>query len=157
MNHRAVRGRTAGLTLIEILIVVAIIGILAGIFGISLIRSIRTAELREAAVQVSTDFQRARSLSQRGSANVVITVPKTAATTYTVNGQLRTLPNSVTMVCKTSCAGTSTVAVAYQAPYGELSAVGNVFTISSPVAGIAPFELRVMGVTGKIILTRGTP
>ena len=148
------RGQTSGLTLIEILVVIAIIGILAAIFGSSLIRSIRTAELREAANQVASDFQRARSLSQRGSANVTVTTPRgTASGSYSVAGQARTLPNNVKLMCKTNCGAGAAAATTYLAPYGELTDAGSVFTIQSPVGGIAALEIRIVGVTGKVILT----
>ncbi|QFP75666.1 Tfp pilus assembly protein FimT/FimU [Deinococcus sp. AJ005] len=144
----------SGFTLIEVLVVIAIIGILGGIFGSSLIRSIRTAELREAANQVASDFQRARSLAQRGSTNVTITTSKgTASGSYSVDGQARTLPNNIKLVCKTNCGAGTAAATTYQAPYGELTNLGSVFTVQSPAGGVAALEIRIVGVTGKVILT----
>lgn len=144
-------------TMIEVLVVIAIIGILAAIFGTTLIRSIRTAELREAANQVAADFQRARSLAQRGSTSVTIITPKGAAgTSYSFNGQSQTLPNNITLVCKTNCGTSSAAVLTYQAPYGELAATGSVFTVQSPLVGIAALEIRTVGVTGKVILTKGS-
>ena len=59
--------RQGGMTLLEILLVITIIGIMLALFGLSYVRSIRSAELREAAAQVATDFRRARSQVQRSS------------------------------------------------------------------------------------------
>ncbi len=148
--------RHAGFTLLELLMAIAVIGILAGIFGMSLIRSIRTAELREAANQVAIDFQRARSQAQRNSKDVVILVPRgTAGSTYTVGSQTVTLANRVTLLCKTNCGSSgATVATTYQSPYGELGATGSVFIVQSPVSGIPALEIRIVGVTGKVILTK---
>ncbi|GAA5513552.1 hypothetical protein Dcar01_02293 [Deinococcus carri] len=144
-----------GFTLLEVLVVIAVIGILAGIFGLSIIRSIRTAELREAATQVATDFRRARSQAQRESTDVALVMPGTAGgTSYTVRGQPRTVPNNVTLLCTSNCGSGSTVTVNYQAPYGELGATGSVFTIQSPNSSVASLEVRIVGVTGKVILAK---
>lgn len=145
--------------MIELLIVIAIIGILAVIFGWNMLQSIRAAELREAATQVATDFRKARSQSQRGSVNASLELPKTTAgNSYTASGVLKTLPNNTTIICKTTCGTASTTTVTYQAPYGELlGATGNVFTISSLSGGVDPLEVRIVGVTGKVILTRAVP
>ena len=149
--------RRQGFTLLELLVVIAIIGILISIFSVNLIRSIRTAELREAATQVATDLRRARSQAQRSSTAVQLILPGTAGgTSYTVTGQGRTVTNRVSIVCKTNCGSGTTVTLTYNAPYGELGATGSVFTISSPVSNITPYEIRIVGVTGKVILTRAS-
>lgn len=150
--------RSKGYTLIELLIVLAIIAILSGIFGLSLIRSLRTAELRDAATQVAADFKRARSQAQKGSADVVIVTPgNTAGSTYTVNGSSRSLERGVTLICVSGCspASAATNTITYSAPYGELvGAVGDIMEVRSPYNGIAAFQIRVVGVTGKIIMAR---
>ena len=151
---------SAGFTLIEILIVLAIIGIFAGIFGLGLIRSIRGAELREAASQVATDFRRARSQAQRGSADVTIEWTQTGAdntaTTYTVNGVSRSLPSGVKLSCTSGCTGPGKKTVTYTAPYGEIGTSGSVLTLKSSASsmGITDLEVRVVGVTGKVILMK---
>lgn len=144
-------------TLIEFLVVLAIIGILAGIFGWSLLSSIRKAELREAANQVASDFRRARSQAQRGSADVVIewTLDTNGnITAYSVAGQSRPVANRVKISCTTGC-GTSNK-VTYTAPYGELGATGNVFTLRSPMTSLPSIEVRIVGVTGKVIVAGGS-
>ena len=139
-----------GFTLIELLVVIAIIGILSGIFGWNLLRSIRSAELREATTNFASDLRRARSQAQRGSADMVIQWTPNGAgnmTTYSVAGQSRTLANSVKMTCS-SC-GTK---LTYTAPYGEIDATGNVFVLTSPMSAVSPMQVRVVGVTGKVII-----
>ena len=148
-------------TLIEMLVVLAIIGILAGIFGWSLLSSIRKAELREAANQVASDFRRARSQAQRGSADVVVDWTLDAGgkiSSYSVAGQSRPVVNRVSMSCTTGCgSGSSTInKVTYTAPYGELGATGNVFTLRSPMTSLPSIEVRIVGVTGKVIVAGGS-
>ena len=146
-----------GFTLLELIIVIAIIGILSGIFGWNLIRNIRTAELREAANQVATDLRRSRSQAQRSSSNVVLVLPNSAGDTkYKVDATWQDLPNGVLMLCKTTCGSGTTTNVTYQAPYGELGAgaTGSAYTLKSPMNGVSDLEIRIVGVTGKVILTK---
>ena len=162
--------RSDGMTLLEILVVIAVIGILLGLIGMSFVRSIRTAELREAATQVVTDLRRARATSQRESQNMTLQFPtssNTNKTSYTVTrgtgtAAIRSLDKGVTIACRPAptgggCGTGNTISVVYQAPYGELGAVGSVLELRSPLTGVMPLEVRIVGVTGKVILTQGTP
>jgi prepilin-type N-terminal cleavage/methylation domain-containing protein len=146
-----------GFTLLELLVVLSIIAILMGVFSSNLMRSIRTAELREAATQVATDLRRARSQAQRGSRDIVLVLPGSAGGTgYKVDTVQKVFPNGVKVLCKTTCGSGTTTNVTYQAPYGELGAgaTGSVYTVRSPVSGISDLEIRIVGVTGKVILAK---
>ena len=59
--------RQHGFTLIELLIVLAVLGILMGLFGMSYLRSVRAAEVREGANQIAADLRAARASAQRHS------------------------------------------------------------------------------------------
>lgn len=147
----------AGFTLLEVLVVLAIIGIIAAAFYVNLNRALHDAQLREAASQVVGDLRRARSTAQKGSTDIPILLPGSAGgSTYSVNGQNFTLPYDVKLVCKTNCSGGST-ALTYTAPYSEIKVDGYVFTLRSPATGVQPLELRIVGVTGKVMLAQAAP
>ncbi|GGI82425.1 pilus assembly FimT family protein [Deinococcus wulumuqiensis] len=149
------RWHQGGLTLIELLVVLAIIGILMGIFGWNMIRSIRAAELREAAAQVAVDLRQARSLAQRSSSDIVLVLPGSAgANTYKVDTNVKSIPYGVRLICRSNCGTSTTTNVTYQAPYGELGAIGSIYIVRSPMSGIGDYEIRIVGVTGKIILAK---
>ena len=147
--------KRAGFTLLEILVVLAIIAIIAGIFATSLIRNIRAAELREAATNVASDLRRARSLAQRGSVDQVISWGPGEVKSYLVSGKETHLLNNVRVSCHSGC-GSAVSSLTYQAPFGELSRPqGYVFRFTSPMNGITPVDVKVVGVTGKVIVTSG--
>lgn len=146
-----------GFTLIEMLVVIAIIGILSGIFGWNLLRSIRSAELREATTNFASDLRRARSQAQRGSADMVVALPSGTAevTQYTVSGKTIPVANRVKMICKSGCSATEK-SLTYQAPFGELDRPqGYVFEFISPMSDLNRTQVKVVGVTGKVIIAGG--
>lgn len=159
---------SSGFTLIEILIVLAILGVLMGIFGLSYLRSLRAAEVREGANQIAADLRAARASSQRQSQNASLSWADgmVALTTYSValpsvtTPQTRTLPRGVTFRCvtgggcPTALGGVRTLT--YSAPYGEMTTTinGTRFIVESQTPNIPSIEVRVVGVTGRIMLVR---
>ena len=150
-----------GLTLLELLIVLAILGILMSLAGVNFIRAMRTAELREAATQLSTDLVRMRSLAQQQSVNHAVTWSGNGPLTgYAADGRSRTLPNRATFECLLGCTAAGASGATYVAPSGELlnagagAAGGTVMVVRSPFAEIPPLEVRLVGLTGKVIVTR---
>lgn len=147
--------RTHGFTLLEFLVVLAIIALIAGIFGTSLIRNIRAAELREATASVASDLRRARSLAQRGSVDQVISWGAGEVTTYLVNDRETPLLNNVRVSCISGCED-SVNSLTYTAPYGEVNRPqGYIFRFTSPMGNITPIDVKVVGITGKVIVTSG--
>lgn len=158
------RRAAAGFSLVELLLVLAILSILLAIFGSSYVRSIRKAELRDAATGVVADLRAARSRAQRvSSAQVVSWAPGDPVGSYVAGGQTRALPGGITLSCISGCdASAAGNRVTYLSPYGELSVDGQtpaakILRVSSPVAGIAPLDIRTVGVTGKVMLVQGGP
>ncbi|MFC6592117.1 Tfp pilus assembly protein FimT/FimU [Deinococcus lacus] len=151
-------GRISGVTLFELLIAIAVMGVLAAIgFNISL-SSIRATQVREAANLVARDVREARSQAQRNSQNMTFAW---SGNTYKVARQgreasvpFKSLPRGVTLECLTNC-GNSTVS--YTAPYGELAnGLGSVLRVSMAGTNIEPIEIRIMGVTGKVMTVQGS-
>lgn len=155
---RRAAARQGGFTLIELLLVIGIIGIIVGVLSWNLLRGLRAAELRDATAQFATDLRRARSGAQRDSLNVTVSWPASLGPvgSYTVGDRTVLLPNGVTLQCVSGCGATpASNAVVYTAPYGEQgNATGKVLTLRSPYEGVTPLSVRVVGVTGKVIVAK---
>lgn len=142
-----------GFTLLEILVVIAIIGILAAIFGTSLVRSVQRSQFVEAQIAVSTALQRGRSLSQRTSKDQPVTW---TSTTLTVGDTTLTLPNGATITTAapanvTPATTPPTSTLKYTAPYGELEPAGGQIIALRSAGGLWSTEVVMLGVTGKVV------
>lgn len=146
--------RKSGFTLLEILVVLAIVGILAGIFGVNYVQSIRRANLNEAAVNVAATLTRARSLAQRSSTDQAVSW---TATTLTAGTQSLTIPNGARIATAAATGYT------YTAPYGELvtpippggtEPVGGLRLELVDGSGRWKTAVDAVGVTGKVIRRR---
>ncbi|GAA0497660.1 pilus assembly FimT family protein [Deinococcus depolymerans] len=143
------RARQAGFTLLELLIAMAILAIVAGIFSFSLLGTYRASQVREAAAQLTADLRQARSDALRTGQSASVTVAaNSAAYTFTRAGtpQARTLPNGVTL---TSVVGASNVI--YTAPTGTTGGNGTTWTLTSP-GGTRSLKVKVIGITGKVMI-----
>lgn len=140
-----------GFTLLELLLVCAIIGVM-GTVGFGLFRrASNVAQVSEASAQLSADFQRARSSAQRSNRDATLAFSTTtAATSYTltVDGQAltRTLPAGIQVAVSPAVAKT----VTYRAPFGEVSlASTGTYTLTSQRDSALVRYLRIVGLTGK--------
>ncbi|MBZ9750383.1 GspH/FimT family pseudopilin [Deinococcus sp. HMF7604] len=144
--------QTQGFTLLELLVVMAILGILAGVLGLNLLSSYRGAQLREAASQMSGDLRQARSDTLKTGQSVGINVTLNS-TAYTVTrgagtatqSQTRTLPSGVVVAEEVG-----ETEVTYQAPTGTIGGNGVVWTLRHP--GGRQIKVKVVGITGKVMI-----
>jgi type IV pilus assembly protein PilA len=146
--------RQAGLTLLEVLIVIAMVGILAAIGMGPLNRLVAKQRVIEAQHNLAQLFNRARSDARRTSNDQTVTWNLTSANsspTFTLGSNTITLNNmTVTMVTDSATAITD---VKYNAPTGRRSNASNLqFAIKNN-----NFEayVRVIGLTGKVVRDGG--
>lgn len=144
----------AGFTLLEMLVVIAILGILSGVMTFNLLGNLRRTEVRNAAAQVMADLRLARVNAQKtGLVSPVTIVNGTGGYTAQTNAgavQIKTLENGVTLWATTSANGFQ---VAYRPPFGTLDSIGLVWEVRSRVAQVPSLYIKVVGVTGKVMLS----
>lgn len=151
-----------GVTLIEALIVMAIIGILLGMFGMQFMASIRNAQLREAATQFTADIIQARSKAQRESVDYQLRWGTGTSGDYSIGAvtaptlKKRNLPHGVTITCTQGCEPND---LTYTSPHSEVArstglAGGTLFTLTSPHKSIGTYQVKIMGVTGKVLMEK---
>lgn len=140
--------RTHGYTLLELLVVIAVIGILAGI-GFSVLSGARArAVVRDTAQQITADLNRARSSAQRSNQDASLVLAgdgKSYALTLAGADTTFTLPSGLTVQSVNTDPAETTAT--YTAPYGELSgSTGRLWKVSSAAATV---YVKTVGVTGK--------
>jgi prepilin-type N-terminal cleavage/methylation domain-containing protein len=153
VGHKA----RAGFTLIEMLIVIAVIGVLLAVGIPNIIRENRITAVRQVATQLQADLEELRSKAIRFNRN--------ATFTFGTNSYIRQVPSSetggYTSAIRTVQPGLS---VAYVGDTG-----GGTFVYEAPIAQIVPairgfrvsfnsdpsvqLFVKVIGVTGKAVIS----
>lgn len=83
-----------GFTLIELMVVVAIISVMVGLAGPNLMNMVKTTTLRNATRQLRNDLQQAKLIAIKDNKTVNITIN---ANNYIIDGATVTLPNGLTL------------------------------------------------------------
>ena len=136
-------GHTSGFTLLEMLIVLAVLGIILALGVGSVIGWIRSTQLREAATQVEADLERVRSGSLRFNRDAQFQVLSATSYQLTVDGRdsVVTLPNATL--------GPVGTTVTYSAPHSLLGSAPQPLQIS---VGPKSRTIRTIGLTGKVVI-----
>ncbi|UQN05551.1 Tfp pilus assembly protein FimT/FimU [Deinococcus sp. QL22] len=144
----------SGFTLLELLVVIAIIGILSGVMGFSLMGMLRRTEVRNAAAEVMADLRLARVNAQKtGLPSPVTIINGTGSYTAQIRPgalQTRTLDSGVTLQAVSSA---TALKVIYRAPFGTVDTIGLVWEVRSRATQVPPLYIKVVGITGKVILS----
>ncbi|MFC4426778.1 pilus assembly FimT family protein [Deinococcus navajonensis] len=136
--------RTAGFTLLEILIVVAVIGILSSIGAVSYSRWIANNDAQLAAATLTQRIQEARTLAKRGTTNVVLSTVADS-TTFTSNGRTYSVQAATIKTAQT---------LTFQPPYGVLSNTTYPIdvTVQSTRNSTVTRKIRIISMLGKVII-----
>lgn len=154
---KAVQQVKAGFTLLEILLVLAIIGILAGVGVPSYLRYTQRLTVQQSAQQLAADVNRARSQAKRSNTCQVFAYVSTSSysiksyTTPNCSGTATT--QTITMLAGTKLALTSTqTSTQFRPPYGiNFLGLPLDVTVSSTRNTSITTSLRVTGVIGSVV------
>ena len=142
------RAGNGGFSLLEILVVLVILGILAGVGYASLRSMTKRQRLREAVFQVARDLERTRGFAQTKNNDATWTATSSNSYTLDLNGSVLSYNLPAGVIFAPAVVGE---AITYTAPYGELTAPPANKIILSYSEGALSMEIHVVGVTGKVI------
>lgn len=144
---------TAGYTLIEIVTVLGIIFIVAGVLGWYTLSWYATSQVIQATAQISGDLEKARSNAVFKSRKTTFTLGadgRSYTIKYNDNGKEHIdtydLPEGVTVVPKSS----RDSSITYSSPFGTVSTNARTLIFKNKLA--KDHNLYIVGVTGKVII-----
>lgn len=138
-----------GFTLLEILIVLLMIGILATIGFVSLIRYRQGLLLQQATTQIAADLNFARSQARNSSSDWSFQI--TTSGRYQV-GPKATVGTTTAKVLPSGVTFGSITTINFTAPYGQLDpGSGNYTGLTLNGPGGATGQVNVVGIGGKVV------
>lgn len=149
-------GRHGGFTLLEMLVVLAVIAILLSIGFFSYRRYIARQNLTEAQQSLAQALNTARSESRRLSLDRRVQWKKGGNLLTVLSGDGATkirdvpIPNGLTLTSKDTSPVGTTLNFTYTAPYGRTDAINTEFDLVNNTYGMTAI-VRVIGVTGKVV------
>ena len=163
------RSSRLGYTLIELLVVIAILAILFTV-GITTYRNARwRAQVREGLATVASTLREARSTAQRFNISARVRFPSDRELILEARDRTGTVHRSYTrklppyLSLDYSKNGstwkpiTDLGAVTYTAPFGETSASATILRVRHLRRSGTAACLRIVGVTGKVVVARACP
>ena len=139
-----VRSRSGGFSILELLVVLAVVGILFAIATPSYLAwQVRTST-REAAVQLARSIDRARIDTKRTGVSITVSATELDPFVFVVDGTDQSLPSLVEV--------TSTSSVSFNPPYGTQEEAEVEFRIVSTRDASVGRTVRVVGVLGKVVI-----
>ncbi len=136
-----------GFTLIEVLVTLAVLAILLGLSATGLSQYRKRLALNQAATQLATDLNRARSQARRTSTRQAVSAPN-GATRYTIASPGRTVVRGLPGGVRFYRGAT----VTFYPPYGNTDATPKQFVLEG-VGGERVF-VNVVGIGGKAVVVR---
>jgi len=136
-----------GFTLIEVLVALAVLAVLLALSTTGLSQYRKRLALNQAATQLATDLNRARSQARRTSARQTVSAPN-GGTSYTVSGPGRPVVKNLPGGVRFLRGGT----VTFYPPYGNTDATPKQFVLEG--AGGERVFVNVIGIGGKAVVVR---
>jgi prepilin-type N-terminal cleavage/methylation domain-containing protein len=157
-----------GFTLLEMLVVIAVVGVVATLGVTTFLGFRQTTEIQQAQSQLAQDLERVRQLARRYSVTYRFETPSTTSyQAYALKADgtkdstvpelaLRVLPNSATF------SYTPSANAKYTGPFGRVNTTTSALCYAVRIASSGKFaEITLLGVTGRVtprpIRTTGSP
>lgn len=157
IRYRKENHRQDGFSLIELLVIMAIVAIVVSLIGTSMRNLVLTTQIEEAKTQFISDLTRAKTASIRYSSPVTVTLNEDSYTLTQQNPfseQTISVRNGAKLsFYNGSGFSTSTTSITYNNPYGEVTLPPGTQGWQIRIAkGDRDYYVKIIGLTGKVIV-----